>query len=130
MSDQLLVDTNVVIWTLEASPRVSARAKRELLDPSKKLIVSVVSVWEIVLKHQAGKLELDVGLDGVLDQVIRDSPWTLLPISPEHVRILTTLPMLHKDPFDRMLIAQAQYEGLTIVTPDQHIRKYHVPTLW
>jgi PIN domain nuclease of toxin-antitoxin system len=130
VSDRLLVDTNVVIWTLEASPRVSARAKRELLDPSKTLIVSVVSLWEIVFKHQAGKLELDASLDGALDQVVRDSPWTLLPISPEHVRILTTLPMLHKDPFDRMLIAQAQYEGLTIVTPDRHIRKYHVPTLW
>ena len=130
MSDRLLVDTSVVIWTLEGSARISARAKRELLDASKTLIVSVVSLWEMALKHQAAKLQLGTSLNTALDHIIRDSTWTMLPMTSEHISMLSGLPPLHKDPFDRMLIAQAQYEGLTIVTPDQHIRKYNVPTLW
>jgi PIN domain nuclease of toxin-antitoxin system len=130
VSERLLADTSVVIWTLEASPRVSPRAKRALFDPATTLIVSVVSVWEIVLKHQAGKLLLQPGLSGALDQIIHDSPWTLLPVAPEHLPVLAALPLLHKDPFDRLLVAQAQYEGLTIITPDQHIRNYDVATLW
>jgi len=130
VNERLLADTSVVIWTLEASPRVSVRAKRALFDPAKSLIVSVVSVWEIVLKHQAGKVVLNASLDGALDQIIHDSPWTLLPILPEHLRVLAALPLLHKDPFDRILIAQAQSEDLTIVTPDEKIRDYDVRTLW
>jgi PIN domain nuclease of toxin-antitoxin system len=126
----MLADTSVVIWTLEASPRMSARAKRVLFDPATTLIVSVVSVWEIILKQQAGKLLLKPGLGGALEQIIHDSPWTLLPVMPEHLPRLATLPLLHKDPFDRLLIAQAQYEGLTILTPDEKIRNYDVATLW
>jgi PIN domain nuclease of toxin-antitoxin system len=130
VSQRLLADTSVVIWTLEASPRLSARAKRELFDPATTLIVSVVSVWEIVLKHQARKLLLKTSLDGALDQIIHDSPWTLLPVMPEHLPVLAALPLLHRDPFDRLLVAQAQYEGLSIITPDERIRDYDVETLW
>ena len=130
MSDRLLADTSVIIWTLEASPRLSARAKRELFEPATTLVVSVVSVWEIVLKHQARKLLLKIRLDDALDQIIHDSPWTLLPVTPEHLPVLAALPLLHKDPFDRLLVAQAQYEGLTIITPDDKIRNYEVKTLW
>ena len=130
MSGRLLADTSVIIWTLEASPRFSARAKRQLFDPATTLIVSVVSVWEIILKHQSGKLLLKTSLGSALDQIIHDSPWTLLPVMPEHLPVLAALPLLHKDPFDRILIAQAQYEGLTILTPDDKIRNYDVATLW
>ena len=126
----MLADTSVVIWTLEASPRLSARAKRELFDPATTLIVSAVSVWEIVLKHQVRKLLLKTSFDDALDQIIHDSPWTLLPVMPEHLPVLAALPVLHKDPFDRLLVAQAQYEGLTIITPDEKIRDYDVKTLW
>jgi PIN domain nuclease of toxin-antitoxin system len=130
VSERLLADTSVVIWTLEASPRVSSRAKRALFDPATTLIVSVVSVWEIVLKHQAGKLVLQTSLDRALDQIVHDSPWKLLSVMPEHLPVLAALPLLHKDPFDRLLVAQAQYEGLTIITPDDKIRNYEVKTLW
>jgi PIN domain nuclease of toxin-antitoxin system len=130
VSQRLLADTSVILWTLEASPRFSARAKRELFDPSTTLIVSVVSLWEIVLKHQSGELLLKTSLGAVLDQIIHDSPWPLLPVMPVHLPKLAALPLLHKDPFDRLLVAQAQCEGLTILTPDQKIRDYDVATLW
>ncbi len=94
------------------------------------LVVSIVSAWEIVLKHQAGKLLLKPSLGAALDQIIHGSPWTLLSVMPEHLPVLAELPLLHKDPFDRLLIAQAKYEGLTILTPDEKIRKYDVKTLW
>lgn len=130
MSQPLLLDTNVVIWTLSASHRISARAKRAISHSTAALAVSVVSVWEIVLKCQAGKLRLDAGLDEVVDQILYHSPWTILPMSPEHLPSLAALPMLHRDPFDRLLIAQARHTGMAIVTADKHIKKYDVRTIW
>ena len=130
MSDRLLVDTRVVIWILEASPRISSRAKRALFDPATTLLVSVVSIWEMIFKYQARKLILTTSLDGALDRIIHQSPWALLPVIPEHLSTLATLPTVHKDPFDRMLVAQAGYEGLIILTPDKDIAKYDVRTLW
>jgi len=115
---------------LSADHKLSARAKRALSFSNASLLVSVVSAWEIVIKSAAGKLRLHNSLTEILDQILFRSPWTILPMTAEHLPSLSALPMLHKDPFDRMLIAQAHYEGLTIVTPDQHIRKYEVRTIW
>jgi PIN domain nuclease of toxin-antitoxin system len=130
LNDSFLLDTSVVIWVLEGSSRISKRATRALFDPSKTLIVSVVSVWEIILKHQARKLELGTPLAAAVDLIMHDSPWAMLPLATDALRRLAELPLLHKDPFDRMLVAQAQHDGLTIITPDVHIRKYKIPTLW
>ena len=95
------------------------------------LFVSVVSVWEIVLKHQAGKLLFQTGLEEVVDLILYRSPWTILPMSPEHLPVLASLPMLHKDPFDRLLIAQARHGGMSMVTVDEDIRKYgSIRTIW
>lgn len=79
------------------------------------LVVSVASVWELILKHETGKLQW---------------PWTILPVKPEQLAELLKLPLIHRDPFDRLLIAQARSEGLTIVTPDEQIGKYEIHTLW
>jgi len=130
VSGQFLADTNVVIWTISRSDRLSARAKSTLADATKPIIVSVASVWEIVLKHQAGKLVFDMTLDLAIDHILYGSPWTIAPITSEHLPVLASLPMLHKDPFDRILIAQARYQNLTIITPDEKIRNYDVRTLW
>jgi len=130
LSGSLLLDTSVVIWILEGSTRISPRARRALFDPSHALIVSVVSAWEIVLKHQAGKLELTMGLGAAVDTILHESPWTILPLNAEALRTLVDLPPVHKDPFDRMLVAQARQDGLVMVTPDTQIRKYGIPTIW
>lgn len=95
-----------------------------------RLWVSVVSAWEIVLKHQSGKLLPETGLDYLLDLVFDRGYWKVLPVSETHILALSKLPLLHKDPFDRLLIAQAQVERLTILTADGEIRKYPVATIW
>jgi PIN domain nuclease of toxin-antitoxin system len=130
VNGRYLLDTNVLIWTTSASGRLSHRAKRVLSAPAAPLLVSIISVWELVLKYQARKLSLRAGITEVLDKILYHSPWTILPMTPEHLPVLAGLPMLHGDPFDRMLIAQAVHEGLTIVTADEQIPKYRVKTLW
>jgi PIN domain nuclease of toxin-antitoxin system len=130
VSDRLLLDTNVLIWTISASNKISSRAKRALSRPASTLLVSVVSAWELVLKNQAGKLRLPKSLSQIVDEILYHSGWTILPMAAEHLPVMADLPQLHADPFDRLLIAQAQHEGLTMVTPDQQIRKYEVRTLW
>jgi PIN domain nuclease of toxin-antitoxin system len=130
LSQPLLLDTNVLIWIVSASDKMSIRAKEALASPGAVLVVSVVSVWEIVLKHQAGKLRLTDTLEVVVDQVLHRSPWTILQVAPAHLSSLTVLPMPHKDPFDRMLIAQARYEGMAILTSDDQFKQYDVRTIW
>jgi PIN domain nuclease of toxin-antitoxin system len=130
VSGHFLADTNVVIWTISRSDRLSSRVKRTLADATASIAVSVASVWEIVVKHQAGKLVFDMSLHLAIDQILYRSPWTIAPITSEHLPVLANLPMLHKDPFDRILIAQAQHQNLTILTPDEKIRNYDVATLW
>src|SRR6202012_3188590 len=106
--EQLLLDTHVLIWTLAASDRISATARRAMSRATAVLSVSVVSVWEIVLKHHAGKLRLDAEPKAVVDQILYRSPWSILAMSSEHLPGLIALPDWHSDPFDRLLIAQAR----------------------
>src|SRR5277367_5643566 len=109
---------------------MSSRAIRALDRMGTQLVLSTVSVWELVLKYQVHKLQLRESLSEVLEKVLYHSPWTILAVTPEHLPVLAGLPMLHSDPFDRMLIAQALHEDLTIVTSDEQIQKYKVRTLW
>ena len=126
----LLLDTNVLIWTVSSSSKISARARRAMARPSASLNVSVASVLEIVLKHQSGKLRIEGTLDALVDKILYHSSWVILPIRPEHLPVLAVLPTFHKDPFDRLLVAQAREAGMTILTPDEQIRKYQVRTIW
>jgi len=125
-----LLDTSVVLWIVSAEDKVPSRVRRALSSPDVALHVSVASAWEIVLKHRTGKLIFRVRLEEILEHILYRSPWTMLPISSQHLPVLAALPFIHKDPFDRVLIAQAQVEALTLVTPDTQIRKYKVSTLW
>jgi PIN domain nuclease of toxin-antitoxin system len=115
---------------VSAEDQVPSRVRRALSSPDAALYVSVASAWEIVLKQRTGKLEFRVRLEEILDQILHRSPWTILPISSQHLPVLAALPFIHKDPFDRILIAQPQFEALTLVTSGKQIRKYKVPTLW
>jgi PIN domain nuclease of toxin-antitoxin system len=88
----------------------------------------VVSAWEIVLKFQAGKLSFDVPIERVLSEAF--NAWPVLMVRPEHITEILELPPIHRDPFDRLLIAQARTEGLMLATSDSRIREYEVPTIW
>jgi PIN domain nuclease of toxin-antitoxin system len=98
---------------LEASTRVPPRARRELFDSANALVVSVISVWEFILKHRARKLVLSANLGATLDQIVHNPPWALLPVRPEHLQVLAGLPLFHKEPLDRMLVSRWLYSAPT-----------------
>lgn len=114
----LLLDTNIVYRWLMAMPIPGPVAKR---IRSEGAMVSILSPWEMLIKHQVGKLNLPT-LDVAGDVVAQG--FDLLAIKPEHLLALTGLPILHRDPFDRLLLAQAKAEGLTVVTTDRIFGEY------
>ncbi|MFJ6086120.1 type II toxin-antitoxin system VapC family toxin [Streptomyces sp. NPDC092369] len=118
-----LLDTHVVLWWLNASEL--SEDLTELLRTEPGVYMSAVTPWEIALKHSLGKLP---GPPGLRERV-RDLQFRQLPITTEHGLRIRDLPWHHRDPFDRMLVAQAQLEDLTIVTRDTWIPKYDVPVL-
>lgn len=116
-----LLDTHILLWALSYDPRLSQR-HRDILLGDDKAAVSVASLWEIAIKAGTGKLTLPAGPI----ETIEASDVRLLPILPEHVLHTASLPQHHRDPFDRLLIAQAKLEGLTLVTADRHFGRYDV----
>ena len=124
------LDTHAFLWMVTDDKRLSGRARKVIADRNNELFLSVASAWELVLKAQAGKLELDGGAAVFLRQELAGNAISLLPINLPHVLQLAELPPLHRDPFDRLLIAQAQVEGLPILTADRAMKKYSVRTIW
>ena len=101
-----------------------------LTDEANELYISIISAWEIAIKASLGKLP---GLNGgvrIFLAKLKEMPVYLLPIAPSHVEIVETLPFIHRDPFDRLIVAAAKAEGMTILTADENIHKYDVPYLW
>jgi PIN domain nuclease of toxin-antitoxin system len=121
----LLLDTQVLLWCLASPGRLGRDARRRIESPSETVYVSVVSAWEIELKRRLGKLRAPADLE---DQ-LKDKRFIELPIHLRHVSALASLPELHHDPFDRMLVAQAQTDKLTLVTSDDQVLAYPVTTL-
>ena len=120
----LLLDTHVVIWWLSADGRLPDELKHRLNDDP-DVWVSAVTVWEAGIKQSIGKLDLP----HPLPETIAQSSFRRLPITFDHAIAAGRLPLLHRDPFDRMLIAQARSEGLTLVTRDPQIHRYEVDLL-
>jgi len=127
---RLLLDTHVFLWWNEANPRLSRRAYDLLSDPSNRLFLSVVSVWEIVLKAHTRKLKLPSAAADYIPARLAHYDIEALPLILSHVLAAEDLPPNHRDPFDRILVAQAQVERLRIVTHDPQIRRYEIETVW
>ena len=122
-----LLDTSVLLWALGSPDRLSRRVQR-IVDGNEN-IVSVASYWEVVVKTQKGLLSI-ADPASWWKRATELMAVRTLPIRASHVTALAALPMVHKDPFDRILIAQAIAEGLDLVTNDEHIRSYPVRTIW
>lgn len=120
----LLLDTHVVLWWLTDDPTLAAEIK-ERLDHEPDVYVSPATIWEVAIKQSIGKLHKPADLP----ERIRDSGFRHLDITAEHGVVAGRLPLIHRDPFDRMLVAQAKVEHLTVVTRDAEIPKYDVETL-
>lgn len=127
---RLLLDTQVVIWLGVNSGRVPPPTLETLGDPRNDLFVSSISVWEIAAKYALGKLPIPVPPATFAERILVDFIAKPLAFEARHAELVVDLPLLHKDPFDRMLICQALEEGMTLVTADTEIRRYNVPTLW
>ena len=123
---KLLLDTHALLWTLLDDARLSDTAKAAILNPGNEVFVSVVSAWEMAIKKGLGKLQVP----DELEKEVKDCGFYTLSMSFTHAESVALLPHHHRDPFDRMLVVQAMKDRLTIVTADDVIPKYDVPTLW
>ena len=123
---KLLLDTQLLLWAAGQPERLSARAKRQINDPENELLFSAASLWEITIKKALGREDFRVE-PRVLRRALLDNGYVELPITSEHAVSVDTLPALHKDPFDRMLLAQALVEGITLLTSDAQLARYRGP---
>ncbi|MBA3861433.1 MAG: type II toxin-antitoxin system VapC family toxin [Actinomycetota bacterium] len=124
---RLLVDTHVLLWWMANDrARLSETARRQLVDPANRIIVSAVSVWETTIKRALGKLDAPADLLERLEQ----SAVELLPITARHADHVGRLPKHHGDPFDRLLVAQAGLERLALVSGDSEVRRYDITVVW
>jgi PIN domain nuclease of toxin-antitoxin system len=122
---RLLLDTNALIWTFGDPKRLSDHAADAIRNEANAVFVSVVSAWEIGVKRAKGKLELP----GNLESMITEKKFDPLPMTLRHALAVESLPYQHHDPFDRMLVAQAQAEGLTLITSDREMRRYPIAVM-
>ena len=125
----IIIDTHAAIWLFEGNEKMS-ESTREILNDLKNMVyVSIASVWEVAIKISTGKLEFDGGIENFIDTIYRNE-FELLNISPKHIKTVTGLPYIHRDPFDRMLVAQAIVEDMAIMTTDDNIIKYEIKSIW
>ena len=127
---RLLLDTHTVLWLVNEHEKLSLKAKSLIVDDEHDLFVSIASFWEVAIKSSLGKLTDFVGGVGAFTTQIDKMPIELLHITPHHVGIVESLPFIHRDPFDRILIATAKAENLTILTSDANITRYDVSCVW
>ena len=120
---KLLLDSHAFLWWLNDDPKLSAEVRQVVSDPSSIIHVSAATVWELSIKAGLGKL--DLGRSDLVEQM-QINDFAKLPVTARHALVAGALPRHHHDPFDRMLIAQAQVEGLTVVTRDSAFRDYGV----
>ena len=126
---KLLLDTHIFIWWADQPERLSRATLSALEDEANELLLSVASVWEMQIKIQLSKLKLNVPLKEIVKNQQETNDLTVLPVTLTHVLALDALPFHHKDPFDRLLIAQSVEEELTIVTADSQFSAYSVKLL-
>ncbi|MEH2372781.1 type II toxin-antitoxin system VapC family toxin [Nostoc sp.] len=125
-----LLDTHAFIWWVTNDSKLSANARDVIADSGNILFLSVVSAWEIVIKNKLGKLTLPEPVEQYIPSRLAINRFESLPIQMSHVLQVASLPSIHRDPFDRILIAQSQIDNLPIVTIDQLITQYLVQTIW
>lgn len=126
----LLLDTHTFLWFINDDPRLSPRATERIADPDARVLVSVINAWEIIIKQGTGKLTLDRPLTEVWPESITANAFDVLDVTTEHVMALAGLPPHHRDPFDRLLIAQAIAEDHQIVSADTAFDAYPVDRIW
>ena len=124
-----LLDTHVIIWMVEDSPNLPLAVKEIIKNPKNQIAISLISLWEIAIKMNIDKLTLNLTFDELVD-VLRGGDFDFIQIEDEYLSGVLKLPLLHKDPFDRLLITTAIAEKMTFITMDENIRKYDISWVW
>ena len=127
---RILLDTHAFLWWNADDPQLSLTAKNTIADPDNTIYISVVSAWEIIIKIGTGKLSLPENPEIYIPNRIASNQFETLPILMTHILKISRLEKFHKDPFDRLLIAQSLVEDLSIITIDDQISRYPVKTIW
>jgi PIN domain nuclease of toxin-antitoxin system len=127
---KLLIDTHALLWYCEGNPSLSSTARAAMENPTNDCYVSHASAWEVAIKISLKKLTLKVPYEDVFPGVIFANGFNILIPDLRHYRAVIDLPHHHGDPFDRLIVAQARLEGMTILTCDEKMAAYDVPKLW
>ncbi|MFM2380076.1 MAG: hypothetical protein RLZZ143_2656 [Cyanobacteriota bacterium] len=126
---KLLLDTHTFLWFINNSPQLSIDAKN-LIESDVDLLLSIASLWEIAIKVSIDKLTIPNTYDQFIPQQVQLNDMEVLPISLAHLAVVTTLPFHHRDPFDRLLIAQAMVEKMSIISADEIFDSYGISRIW
>jgi PIN domain nuclease of toxin-antitoxin system len=127
---RLLLDTHAFLWFVLGDPRLVPTALDQIRDPAQVKLVSPASYWEIAIKISLGKYTLNEPYESFMQRGIFGNNFSVLPIEPKHTAALTTLPFHHRDPFDRLLVAQALVEQVPILSVDAALDAYGITRLW
>jgi PIN domain nuclease of toxin-antitoxin system len=127
---RLLLDSHVFLWFVWDDPQLSSTAKALIVDPANEKLISAATYWEIAIKVGIGKLDLGEPFRAFVGREIARNNFTILPIEVDHAAVVTALAFHHRDPFDRMLIAQARWEAIPIISSDNVFDSYQVTRLW
>lgn len=126
----LLLDTQALLWFLLDDPRLSVMARESIIAKDRLIFVSPASLWEIAIKISLGKYALPAPFTAFWDNQLRINEFTLLPVSVSHAARIANLPFHHRDPFDRLIIAQSLAEGIPVVSSDNAFDFYGVERIW
>lgn len=124
-----LLDTHTALWLFEGNENLSQNARNIIYNPENEVYINIVSVWEVAIKVSIGKLDFEGGSEAFLS-AIKDNSISLLGIRGDYAIIIEKLSFIHRDPFDRMIVAAAIAEDMTIITIDENIQKYEISWIW
>ena len=127
---RLLLDTHSFLWFILDDPQLSSFARGLIEDPTNAISISPASYWEIAIKIKLGKYALPQPYEQFIGMQLTANGFEILHIEPKHTALLTTLPLHHRDPFDRLIVAQALKEGISVVSIDSQLDAYGVKRMW
>jgi len=124
-----LLDTHTALWLFEGNANLPQHARDIIFDAGNQIYISIASAWEVAIKVSLSKLDLDGGVEIFLAK-IAENHINLLGVRGKYLEVVERLPLIHRDPFDRMIVATAKTEQLTLITIDENIQKYDIPWMW
>ncbi len=127
---RVLIDTHVFLWFIAGDDRLSQRVRQMIERPDNEILLSIASVWEIAVKTSIGKLTMSKPFDELIPEQVVDNEIELLAIHLDDLKLVATLPLHHRDPFDRLIISQAITQGIPLASDDANFDQYNVVRLW